>query len=546
MTRQARQIAGIGAADLPNQAAVEAYVGPPREIVVGADTIRFHDGATPGGIPTAKRQEVEAVSRDLPVTPAQSISPPAQQTADFIAKLSAAQTARRAFHLPNRAAPYSVTAPLVIDNSTATGLLPSGNTPVTGDGSNQTVLQSEFDGGYLLDVRGGTFGNGGEVACQKIDGLTLRGQNALPAKGRKGLSLARTSFGSYRDLRFMEFAEAGYVEDVVGGHFDKILVQYCNRGLKFQPGPDALSSGTHAGSPPNELVFTSFHGVGCRNNVLEFVNSGNLTFLGGSFEALGTVPLFGIPVEADAYSLILRKPGLNAGVALSMFGTHFETNKAAGDVLIEHGDYQCSYNFYGCDFFQNGENFVQHHIVLDLTSATKKAIINFNGCTFRSENGYAPDASRKAVLVINPNNVPFEINNFGSSFVNAVERPIFTNDYLLDLGSAWSDFPGGASAGSGTGFTGTQTGRFKLVGKTVFFETVIVITAGDTGGDALYAALPVAAKTRPSFVATDNSGRGLVGNAGLGQSFMRITTVAGASPVASGTSVYVSGSYEAA
>lgn len=51
MPRIARRIAGIGASDLPNAAAFDAYVGPAREIVV--DPVRgivaLHDGETPGG-----------------------------------------------------------------------------------------------------------------------------------------------------------------------------------------------------------------------------------------------------------------------------------------------------------------------------------------------------------------------------------------------------------------------------------------------------------------------------------------------------------------
>lgn len=58
MARQPRQLAGIGAADLPDQAAVNAYVGPPREVVVAADGLRIHDGATPGGIALARRSEI--------------------------------------------------------------------------------------------------------------------------------------------------------------------------------------------------------------------------------------------------------------------------------------------------------------------------------------------------------------------------------------------------------------------------------------------------------------------------------------------------------
>lgn len=58
MARQPRQLAGIGAADLPDQDAVNAYVGPPREVVVAADGLRIHNGTTPGGIPLARRDEV--------------------------------------------------------------------------------------------------------------------------------------------------------------------------------------------------------------------------------------------------------------------------------------------------------------------------------------------------------------------------------------------------------------------------------------------------------------------------------------------------------
>ncbi len=65
MARQPRQIAGIGASDLPNQAAVEAYRGPPRELILGEDTLRYHDGVTPGGIPLATRGHTPINDRDF-------------------------------------------------------------------------------------------------------------------------------------------------------------------------------------------------------------------------------------------------------------------------------------------------------------------------------------------------------------------------------------------------------------------------------------------------------------------------------------------------
>lgn len=51
MTRIARQLAGIGAADLPNAAAFDGYTGPAREVTVdpGRGIVALHDGSTPGG-----------------------------------------------------------------------------------------------------------------------------------------------------------------------------------------------------------------------------------------------------------------------------------------------------------------------------------------------------------------------------------------------------------------------------------------------------------------------------------------------------------------
>lgn len=51
MARLPRRIAGIGASDLPDAAAFDAYVGPAREITVDQQRgiIALHDGVTPGG-----------------------------------------------------------------------------------------------------------------------------------------------------------------------------------------------------------------------------------------------------------------------------------------------------------------------------------------------------------------------------------------------------------------------------------------------------------------------------------------------------------------
>lgn len=52
MARIPRRLAGVGASDLANSAAFDAYVGPSRELTVdpARSLLALHDGSTPGGI----------------------------------------------------------------------------------------------------------------------------------------------------------------------------------------------------------------------------------------------------------------------------------------------------------------------------------------------------------------------------------------------------------------------------------------------------------------------------------------------------------------
>lgn len=52
MTRIPRKLAGVGAADIPDASAFDAYVGPSREVTVDPQrgVIALHDGSTPGGV----------------------------------------------------------------------------------------------------------------------------------------------------------------------------------------------------------------------------------------------------------------------------------------------------------------------------------------------------------------------------------------------------------------------------------------------------------------------------------------------------------------
>lgn len=54
MAREPRQLAGIGASDLPDLDAIKNYVGPPREVIVDGKTLRVQDGSSPGGLALAR------------------------------------------------------------------------------------------------------------------------------------------------------------------------------------------------------------------------------------------------------------------------------------------------------------------------------------------------------------------------------------------------------------------------------------------------------------------------------------------------------------
>jgi hypothetical protein len=79
MARIARKIAGIGASDLPDAAAFDAYVGPSREVTVDYQRgiIALHDGVTPGGqqfhasdVTTIQAYKTQAEAESATVAPA--------------------------------------------------------------------------------------------------------------------------------------------------------------------------------------------------------------------------------------------------------------------------------------------------------------------------------------------------------------------------------------------------------------------------------------------------------------------------------------------
>ncbi|WP_432490546.1 hypothetical protein, partial [Flavonifractor plautii] len=81
--------------------------------------------------------------------------------------------------------------------------------------------------------------------------------------------------------------------------FERFYSQFNLNPMVFKPGPDYDTPG-NPGSPPNELVFNDFHSSANLNGGVRFERCGNLTFVGGSFEGMGSISLSGQTQVADA------------------------------------------------------------------------------------------------------------------------------------------------------------------------------------------------------------------------------------------------------
>lgn len=117
--------------------------------------------------------------------------------------------------------------------------------------------------------------------------------------------------------------------------------------------------------------------------------------------------------------------------------------------------------------------FGTYQLYADGTNAN--AVYNLSGCLFRSFAPYVPSGARPSIGLANAN---AKIRDDGTNyFQNSVEKLTYTEaQKISDDGAAWTAYTPTVSAAGGT-FTATATGRYKRVGKTVFFENVITTTA---------------------------------------------------------------------
>lgn len=118
-----------------------------------------------------------------------------------------------------------------------------------------------------------------------------------------------------------------------------------------------------------------------------------------------------------------------------------------------------------------------------------------------------------------------------------------------DTGTAWAAWTPTITAGSGTFTSVNGAGRYKQIGKTVFFQIAINIVTNGTAGTNVQATLPVSAVTSMVYVVAGREitvGNMLQGSIGVvGANILLINYTNNAYPGATGYSLNLSGVYEA-
>jgi hypothetical protein len=103
------------------------------------------------------------------------------------------------------------------------------------------------------------------------------------------------------------------------------------------------------------------------------------------------------------------------------------------------------------------------------------------------------------------------------------------------------------SAGAGTFTSASATGRYREVGKTVFFNLTVTIATNGTAASSVVATLPVAAKSVCVFFGREDAVTGAVFQAksAAASTSVNMFTFSNTYPGGSGYQLVISGSYEA-
>jgi hypothetical protein len=124
-----------------------------------------------------------------------------------------------------------------------------------------------------------------------------------------------------------------------------------------------------------------------------------------------------------------------------------------------------------------------------------------------------------------------------------------TEQAIEAAATEWTDYTAAVGAGVGTLTAASSAGRYKQIGKTVFFTTTITITTNGTGAGYIETVLPVVAKggINTAFTGREQNVTGkAVQPYSLGGYLMYIYCYDGTYPGADGAQIIVSGCYEAA
>ncbi|MGQ0589348.1 MAG: hypothetical protein ACT4N8_07440 [Sphingosinicella sp.] len=138
------------------------------------------------------------------------------------------------------------------------------------------------------------------------------------------------------------------------------------------------------------------------------------------------------------------------------------------------------------------------------------------------------------------------LSSFGRGLIDdsSAEAALST----LGIGTAWGVFTPTVAASSGVFTAASATGRFKQLGKLVFFQLVITITTAGTATGVLTATLPATAAAAFTFAGRENSVTGSMvqGNVSAASGLLSITRYDSASIIGDGRAIRISGYFEVA
>lgn len=121
---------------------------------------------------------------------------------------------------------------------------------------------------------------------------------------------------------------------------------------------------------------------------------------------------------------------------------------------------------------------------------------------------------------------------------------------LADVGggTAWTAYTPAIASSLGTFTSASASGRYKVIGKTCFFNIEVDITTNGTAAGWLTAVLPFVAGVATQSISGRNTAVGSAVNCSIyaAAGLITIYTTGGAYPGANGSAIVVSGAYEIA